>query len=58
MDFRALPLAILIWEVIGIHRHLYLSELLNSIFNKVVLTKRFGNLWATLDIEICVISYV
>lgn len=32
MDFRAPSLGIQIWEVIGIHRHLYLSELFNSIF--------------------------
>lgn len=42
-------MGIQIWEVIGIHRHSYLSELFNSIFNKVILIRRFGNLWATLD---------
>lgn len=49
MDFRGLPMGILIWEVISINRHLYLSELFNSIFNKMILIKRFGNLQATLD---------
>lgn len=48
MDFRGLSLGILIWEVMGIHRRLYLSELFNSVFNKVILIKRFGNLLATL----------